>query len=381
MSQSNSTAQIERFKFISGEHGGYHRYDFTDHAYLYNLYFPPDAVFRRLGDQIPDLVRNYPVAQDALAGLVGEIIGQPTRRIVVGNGASELIKVISTHSPRKLIVPVPTFNEYVNAAPSEKVIAFPLAFPSFQLDIERFAAEAIRAKAGVAVVVTPNNPTSMLIPGSDLVELARMLEPHDCMLVIDESFLDFAENPGQESMTHELHRYTNVAVLKSMSKVYGVCGLRIGYIATANSRFAESIREGIHIWNVNGFAEEFLRMLPDYGEDFIESCKQVRVDRDRFFARLRRIEGMRVFKPDANFVFCRIPDYVKSASEVAESLFIKHNIYIKSCCDKTQQDPDRYVRIASRTETENRRLVEALFDVMELEKAGCMTSVGCNHVS
>jgi histidinol-phosphate/aromatic aminotransferase/cobyric acid decarboxylase-like protein len=213
------------------------------------------------------------------------------------------------------------------------------------------------------------------------VELARMLEPHDCMLVIDESFLDFAENPGQESMTHELQRYTNVAVLKSMSKVYGVCGLRIGYIATENSEFAESIRAGIHIWNVNGFAEEFLRMLPDYEKEFIESCRQVRVDRDRLFARLRGIEGLKVFKPDANFVFCRIPDYAESASELSESLFIKHNIYIKSCSNKTQQDPDRYVRIASRTEMENRRLVEALLDVMESERAECTTRIGRNHVS
>jgi len=86
MTQNNYKIQAEKYKFISKQHGGYYRYDFVDHAYLYNLYFPPEAVFTNFKDQIHDLVLNYPVAQDALAGLVGKIIDQPAERIVVGNG-------------------------------------------------------------------------------------------------------------------------------------------------------------------------------------------------------------------------------------------------------------------------------------------------------
>ncbi|NPE30604.1 aminotransferase class I/II-fold pyridoxal phosphate-dependent enzyme, partial [Methanococcoides sp. SA1] len=177
--QHNYKTQTEKYEFVSGQHGGYYRHDFIDHAYLYNLYFPPEAVFTTLKDQIHDIVLNYPIAQDALAGLIGDVIYQPAERIVVGNGAAELIKIISGHISNKLIVPVPSFNEYANAAPAERVVEFPLEFPSFQLDVDKFAAEAIRVKADVAVVVTPNNPTSMLVPKSDLISLAQKLANHD----------------------------------------------------------------------------------------------------------------------------------------------------------------------------------------------------------
>jgi histidinol-phosphate/aromatic aminotransferase/cobyric acid decarboxylase-like protein len=133
---------------------------------------------------------------------------------------------------------------------------------------------------------------------------------------------------------------------------------------TANSIFAEAVRKGVHIWNINGFAEEFLRILPDYKQEFIESCKKVRSDRDSMYKKLSDIEGMTVFKPDANYIFCRLPDSVQSAPEITKKLFIEHNMYIKHCEGKTQPDSDRYVRVASRTEAENVKLVAALIDVM-----------------
>ena len=367
MTRNNYKTQAEKYEFICGQHGGYYRYDFVDHAYLYNLYFPPEAVFTNFKDQIHDLVLNYPVAQNALAELIGKIINQPAERIVVGNGAAELIKIVSGHISNKLIVPVPSFNEYVNAAPSGKTVEFPLEFPSFQMDIDKFAAEAIRVEADVAVVVTPNNPTSLLISKPDLIRLAKKLETNNCMLIIDESFLDFADNPDLISMEQEIEKHQNITIFKSMSKAYGICGLRIGYMLTANSQFAEIIRDGVHIWNINGFAEEFLRLLPDYKQEFIESCKQVRTDRNSLYKKLCDIDGMTVFKPDANFIFCRLPDSAQSAPQITKKLFIEHNIYIKDCAGKTQPDSDRYFRIASRTETENCKLVEALINVMDLK--------------
>jgi len=360
--------QTQKYEFISRQHGGYYRHDFTDHAYLYNLYFPPDAVFTDFKNNIRDIVLNYPVAQDALAGLIGKLISQPAERIVVGNGAAELIKIVSGHISRKLIVPVPSFNEYANAGPSGRAIEFALEFPSFSLDVDKFAAEAIIIEADVAVVVTPNNPTSMLVPMSDLIHLAQKLANYDCMLIVDESFMDFVQNPDRTTLEHEIERYPNIAIFKSMSKAYGICGLRIGYMLTANSAFAEAVRKGIHIWNINGFAEEFLRLLPDYRQEFVESCKQVRIDRDNLYKRLCAVQGMIVYKPDANFVFCRLPDYSQSAPEVTRRLFVKHNIYIKHCQDKTLPDSDRYIRIASRTETENCKLVEALTDIIDSSK-------------
>jgi len=357
-------AQTQKYEFITHQHGGYYRHGFIDHAYLYNLYFPPEAMFTCFKNHIHDLVLNYPVAQDTLAGLVGGLINQPSERIVVGNGASELIKIVSGHLARRLIVPVPSFNEYANAAPQGRVLEFALEFPSFHLDVDKFAAEAVRAEADVAVVVTPNNPTSIMVPRSNLERLAKKLADHDCMLIVDESFIDFVQDSDKATLADEIEHYPNLALFKSMSKAYGICGLRIGYMLTANPGFAEAIRKNVHIWNINGFAEEFLRLVPRYRREFIKSCKQVQADRDHLYKNLCAVPEMTVYKPDANFVFCRLPDSAPSGPEVTRKLFIEHNMYIKHCQAKTLPDSDRYIRIASRTKAENCRLVEALAGIL-----------------
>lgn len=356
--------QAEKYEYISKQHGGYYRHDFTDHAYLYNLYFPPEAVFSHLKENIEHLVLNYPMAQDALAELIGNVIQQSPANIVVGNGAAEIIKILSGHLAKKIIVPVPSFNEYVNAAPDGHVVEFPLEYPSFQLDVDKFAAEAIRVGADMAVVVTPNNPTSIVVPKAHLIRLAQKLAAHKIMLIVDESFLDFTDNKELISLEQDIAKYPNMAILKSMSKAFGICGLRIGYMLSANLEFTAAVRNGIHIWNINGFAEEFLRILPKYKQQFKESCKKVKADRDAFYKMLCTIEGMTVFKPDANYIFCKLPEGALSGPEVTKRLFIDYNIYIKDAEGKTQPEADRYVRIASRTAAENSKLIEALKDVM-----------------
>ncbi len=366
MKNTPATPQ-QRYEDISKQHGGYWRHEFIDHNYLYNLYFPPEDFFSHITEHVHQLVLNYPIAQKDLAVLVGELIDQPPEQIVVGNGAAELIKIIARLN-RKLIVPVPSFNEYANAVHTGNVVEFALESPSFQLDVDKFAAEAIRCKAGLAVVVTPNNPTSLLVPKAQLIRLLKKLADHDCMLVVDESFIDFARNRDQETLEKEIDKYPNLAIFKSMSKAYGICGIRIGYMLTANPDFATKVRQGLHIWNINGFAEEFLRLAPRYRQEFIDSCSKVKADRDHFYNQLQAIQGMKVYQPDANYIFCRLPNHATSGPKVTEKLFVKHNIYVKHCQGKTMLESDRYLRIASRTREENKRLVEALLNIIGLER-------------
>lgn len=357
-------AREAEYDALQSEHGGYWRHGFVDHAYLYNLHFPPESLVQLLGGQIHELVRNYPVAQNVVAGLVGDLIGQAPGRILVGNGAAELIKIISGHLATKLIVPVPSFNEYANAAPAGNVVEFALDAPSFQLDVDRFAAEAIRCEADFAVVVTPNNPTSLLVPRTDLLRLLGILDGHGCTLIVDESFIDFADAGAAESLEKDVADHPNLAVMKSMSKAYGICGLRIGYLLTADEDLARRIRDELHIWNVNGFAEEFLRLAPRFRQEFAESCQSVRAERDALYEDLRTVPGLSVYRPDANFIFCRLPEGSPSGPDVARRLFVEDNIYIKDCCGKTMPDPSRYIRVASRMTNENEALTKALARVV-----------------
>ena len=359
------STQERRYKLILEQHGGYWRHDFVDHAFLYNLYFPPEPVFAHFRNHLHDLVLNYPVAQIPLARLVGALINQPAERIVVSNGASELIKIIARQVSRRLIISVPTFNEYEEAVPERKLVRFALGPPFFQLDVDTFAEEAARCEASIAIVVTPNNPTSLLVPRADLCRLAEKLGRQDCILIVDESFIDFSREPELSTLSNEIDAYPNLVILKSMSKAYGIGGLRLGYLLTANSEVAEAVRGDVPIWNLNGFAESFLRLAPRYRREFAKSCIQVRGDRDDLYQRLNSIRGMSAYRPEANFVFCRLPNAAQSGPEVTRALFVDHNILIKHCAGKTMPDSDRYLRIASRTFAENCKLIEALGAVLD----------------
>ena len=359
------STQEHRYEMISGEHGGYWRYDFVDHAYLYNLYFPPEPVFAHFRNNLHDLVLNYPVAQNSLARMLGTLINQPAERIVVGNGASELIKIIASRVTERLIVPVPSFNEYEEALPEGQLVRFALGPPSFDLDVDAFAEEAARCEASIAVVATPNNPTSLSVARSDLCRLAEELGKQNCTLLVDESFVDFSQEYEQASLSNELDTYPNLVILKSMSKAFGIGGLRLGYLLTADKDLAESVRSNVPIWNINGLAEEFLRVAPRYRREFAKSCVKVRFDRDDLYQRLNAVPGMIVYEPDANFVFFRLPDAAPSGPEVARALFLKNNILIKHCAGKSMPDADRYLRIASRTVAENCTLAEALRAVID----------------
>jgi histidinol-phosphate/aromatic aminotransferase/cobyric acid decarboxylase-like protein/choline kinase len=350
----------QRYEYISSLHGDYWRYDFIDHALLYNLYFPPEALLNNLSNHLRDLVLNYPSGQDVIAGLMGTLIDQPSERIIVGNGASELIKVIGRRLKRRLIVPVPSFNEWVNAVPEGLVTESVLEPSSFQLDVERFAREVVNCAADIAIVLNPNNPTSLAVPKADLTWLVEHLAARDILLIIDESFIDFMANTGEATMETETGCYRNLAIIKSLSKCYGIGGLRLGYLLTDNSQFASEVREEIPIWNSNAFAEAFLRLAPHYRTEFAHSCELVRFACNGLYRNLRTIPGLKAYRPDANFVLCRMPDDAMSGPELTRKLFIEDNILVKHCTGKTMPEADRYVRIASRTQAENQALTEAL---------------------
>jgi histidinol-phosphate/aromatic aminotransferase/cobyric acid decarboxylase-like protein/choline kinase len=352
--------QRQRYEFISSLYGDYWHYDFIDHALLYNLYFPPQAMLDEIVGHLRDVMLNYPSGQDKMAGLVGTLIGQLPSQIVVANGASELINIIDRRLGQRLIVPTPSFNEWVNAAPESFVTEFALEPPSFQLDVDKFAQEAVSCGAGIAVVLNPNNPTSLAVPKADLLRLTRQLAEKDILLVVDESFIDFTEAAPDTTMEPEIERYQNLVIVKSLSKCYGIGGLRLGYLLTNNHKFADAVRKELSIWNINGFAEMFLRLVPRYRRQFAQSCQRVRAACDDLYRCLSDIPGLMVYKPDANFILCRLPVYSMSGPELTEKLFVEHNILIKHCAGKTMPQADRYVRIASRTMTENHILVEAL---------------------
>ncbi|MBF0352683.1 MAG: aminotransferase class I/II-fold pyridoxal phosphate-dependent enzyme [SAR324 cluster bacterium] len=367
-------SQEQRYELIQQQHGGFFRYPFVDHAYLYNLYFPPDDVIRHFESQMRELVLHYPSGQQVLTELMGGYLDTSPEHLLVCNGTSEIIRVLGRKLCRKMIVPVPSFNEYLNAPQPEKVIPFKLRAPDFQLNVQEFFQAIEASEADLAILVNPNNPTSQSIPKESLVWLLDQLQTTNCQLVVDESFMDFVDDPPHVSVADLLEKYPWLSILKSLSKSYGICGLRLGYFMTANPLLMQELHKEVSIWNINGFAEAFLRILPRYREDFEESVRKVRADRDDLYEALGKIPGASVLRPQANYIFCHFSQENMMAKDLARMMFVQHNILIKSCAEKMSDPAHEYYRIACRTHQENQRLVEALTQCLQLKNSMLQTT-------
>ena len=306
------------------------------------------------------IVTHYPVGQQEIIGLLSTWTGADPDHLVVANGGSELIKILGESDVGRMTIPVPSFNEYENVFAPEQLNRFALDPETFELDIDAFGDSAIKSQSNVALIVTPNNPTSLSVSRFDLLQLARRLEPHDCKLIVDESFVEFSRVGPAASVESAVKDHPNLVVLKSMSKVLGIAGIRLGYLLTSDADFLELFRQRLPIWNINGLAEAFLRSVNGYRDEFVLSCDLVRETCRDFYEQLSMIEGLEPIEPDANFVFCKITTPGVTAAQLARELYVNHGILIKDCTSKSMPNADAYLRIASRTPPDNRRLVAAL---------------------
>jgi histidinol-phosphate/aromatic aminotransferase/cobyric acid decarboxylase-like protein/choline kinase len=352
----------QRLDMIHGEYGGLWRHGVRDHTYLYNPHFPPEQMWERLNRDFRHTVKQYPVGQAALAEITGHALDLDPTNLVIANGASEIIKIICGRLNRRIIVPVPTFDEYLHATPRGNLVEFPLSAPDFGLDVDAFADAAIRNKSEIAILVSPNNPTSLATGRDDIMRLMDKLSEAGILLVVDESFVEFSKELNA-SLTDRVAASKNLAILKSLSKVYGVGGIRLGYLYTSDDALSQAVRRELPIWNVNGIAEQFLRLLPRYHKDFVESCYKVKADRDQLAAQLSRVPGLLVYEPQANFVFVRLP-YGLSAAAVTRELFEKHDLLVKDCSRKIDARHGQFLRIASLDTQDNERLVKAIGSVL-----------------
>jgi histidinol-phosphate/aromatic aminotransferase/cobyric acid decarboxylase-like protein len=198
------------------------------------------------------------------------------------------------------------------------------------------------------------------VPRAALIDLAGRLRATGIRLVLDESFVDFCAAPS--TLAPELGRFPNLVIVKSMSKAYGVGGLRLGYLATADLELAADVRGGLPIWNINGVAEAFLRLLPAFTDDFKASVAQTRADCDELWAQLDAIPGLHAYPPDANFVLVRLER--GQSEDVVRALLRDHQLFIKDCAGKSMREGERYLRVSSRTCAENARVSAALSEVL-----------------
>ena len=352
-------------KLVSGFPGGYWRHGFVDHVLLINPYFPTADFVEELQSALPRLLAHYPSIGGEIEESVGRLIGQPSNCIAVGNGVIEIISNLLPRTGLSLAVPTPSFNPYEDYPLPEKLARFALEPPDFVLDMDTYAVFVEKSGVDAAVIISPHNPTSTLVNRNDVLRLAGRLQELGKLLFVDESFIEFAPLGRAESVENAVDEYENLIVLKSLGKTYGTCGLRMGYLLSSDAKFVESVRRSLPTWNINVLAEYAMSRLPDFAIPAAESWERVKLDRDILFEDLQGFPGLHVLRPNANYVFARLPEQWPDGPDIAERMLRRYKILLRHCESKTMREGERYLRIAARTQPENKHLIECLHDITD----------------
>ena len=346
-----------------GRYGGFWRFpQMLDFCYLVNPYFPSRRMKDELRANFDTLLTEYPSGMKVNTLIASKCFGVSEPYIVPGNGAAELIKVLMEESQGKIGFVRPTFEEYPNRYDKDAQVTF---VP--QNEDYRYTADDLMAFFGdkgirQLMVINPDNPSGNFISKNDVLRLAKWCEERGIRLVVDESFVDFSEDYANNSLLSDetLEAYPHMAVMKSISKSFGVPGLRLGILCSADKDLIARIKKEVSIWNLNSFAEFFMQIYNKHEKDYLKACDKFVKERADFEHQLSQIPFFRVMPSQANYFLCEVlPPY--TASEIVIYMLKQHNILTRDCSKKPGLDPEKqYMRIAVRNHEDNTRLVEGL---------------------
>ena len=350
-----------RLKKYFCRYGGYWRFPrLKDFCYLVNPFFPSARMRDELRANFDVLLSEYPSGMSVNSLLAGKYFGVRQSSIVVGNGAAELIKILMEALPGKLGVTFPIFEEYPNRRDKSGTEIFVPANSDFSYtadDLKTFFADK---DISALLLVNPDNPSGNFIPKCDVLDLARWARERKIRLVVDESFVDFADGENNTLLRNDiLDAFPELVVMKSISKSYGVPGLRLGVLASSDDALVSRMKKDVAIWNINSFAEFYMQIFGKYESDYRKACKRFIAERERFRARLSEVPFLRTIPSQANYFLCEITGKF-TARELTERLLSEEEILIKDCSTKFAFDGKNYIRLAVRDTADNDRLVEVL---------------------
>lgn len=345
------------YDLLCSRYGGYWRYPhMLDFCYLVNPYFPNQRLRDELAASFQRLLTEYPSGQRVNNLLAAKDFGVKEDYIIVGNGAAELIKVLFEQTLGRVGIIRPTFEEYPNRLMPDQIVAYETQAPDFSYSADDIMSYFEDKKIWTLVLINPDNPTGNYIPYADCLRLAQWCEERNIVFVLDESFIDFSTEHPTLFNNELLERYNHLVVIKSISKSYGVPGLRLGLLATSNYLLMTNLRRSVSIWNINSFAEFFLQILGKYERSYAQAMDDFRAERARFVSELQSINYLRVVPSEANYLLCEVlPPH--TPRDLAIQLLKKYNILVKDCTSKCHAP---YIRIAVRDTKDNNCLIEAL---------------------
>ena len=353
----------EKLPLMMKRYGGYWRYPkLLDFCYLVNPYFPPQKLKNEMIASFDVLLTQYPSGMHINSLLAAKDFSVHEENIVVGNGAAELIKALMESIEGKIGFVRPTFEEYPNRADKDREVVYTPSNENFSYSVDDLISFFSDKDISTLVVVNPDNPTGSYIKKKDLLRLVSWSKEKGITLVVDESFVDFAEDEDSSLIDQSiLSSNRHLFVMKSISKSYGVPGLRLGVLASGDVEAIKAIKKSVSIWNINSFAEFYLQIEEKYHKDYLASLTRIKEERKRFFSKLSSIEGLRTIPSEANYIMVEITGG-KKATEVTKRLLSDYGILIKDLSAKIKGG--EYLRLAVRDTKDNDRLIDALSNVL-----------------
>jgi histidinol-phosphate/aromatic aminotransferase/cobyric acid decarboxylase-like protein len=311
------------------------------------------------------LLELYPSQNRVIAAKLGRVLELNPDSIFVGNGAAEIIQAILHRFTRhKILVNLPTFSPYYEFARPDTQVAYNILRKedNFHFDPYTYLDLVRRERPDTVVLINPNNPDGGYIPYPVMRGVLEELRSVPSVIV-DESFIHFACEGSSflyRSLANQVARLPNLTVVKSMSKDFGVAGIRAGYAVMAPDRVKALLGNG-YLWNSSGLAEYFFDLYsrPDFQAQYErERIRFIRNSR-RFFGALAKIDGLHVYPSHANFALAELRGGL-SADELVCRLLIRRGIYTRTCDDKKGLDTGKFVRIAARNRPENAYIIRSL---------------------
>ena len=349
----------ERVRLLQYRYGGYWRYPkLLDFCYLVNPYFPNERMKDELKANFDTLLTEYPSGMRVNSLLAAKNFGVHQENIIVGNGAAELIKSLMEHLNGKVGFIRPTFDEYPNRYNSDNSVDFIPDNRDYSYTADDLMAYFSDKDIKNLIVINPDNPSGNYIPKKDLLRLVDWAGNRGLNLVIDESFVDFSDEKDSTIIDQAiLSANSHLYVMKSISKSYGVPGLRLGVLASGDTGMISNMKKDVAIWNINSFGEFYMQIEEKYKKDYTAALVQIRAERARFQTELAKIKGVRVIPSQANFVMVEL-EKETSPKELLKTLLIKHNLLIKELTTKT--NGRNYLRLAVRNTEDNNLLIKAM---------------------
>lgn len=352
----------EKLDKFSRRWGGYWRYpQLLDFCYLVNPFYPNQKLIDEMKANFERLLCEYPSGMEVNSLLAAKYYGLHKEQVCVGNGAAELIKELMESGQGKTGMIYPTFEEYPNRKEQNEIVPFFASRPAFRYTAEELMTFYEDKDIKNLVLINPDNPSGNYIEKQDVLKMADWAQKKGTQFIVDESFVDFADTNESASLLDEeiIKNYPGMVVVKSISKSFGVPGLRLGILASGDEELITFLKKRMSIWNINSFGEFYMQIFEKYKSNYEEALEKFKEVRREYVNALSACPFLEVLPSQANYVMCRLIGN-KTSRELAEVLLNKYNILIKDLSRKKGFEGESYIRLAVKRPEENQKLIDAM---------------------